>query len=74
MHLAANVSALGFTVSECLQIFACIQFHLKQANICCFAVGPAAVATSFRRDRVIVAMRVCGDNGRAGDPRDGDGK
>ena len=73
MHLAANVSALGFTVSECLQIFACIQFHLKQANICCLAVGPA-VAWSGRRERVIVAMRICGDNGRAGDPRDGDGK
>ena len=71
MHLAANVSALGFTVSECLQIFACIQqCHLKQANICCLAVGPAVA----RRERVIVAMRVCGDNRRAGDPRDGDGK
>ena len=63
VHLAANVSALGFTVSECLQIFACIlQLHLEHASICCLAVA----AASGRRERVIMAMRAI-IGSRAGD-------
>ena len=58
VHLTANVSALGFTVSACKSLPASTVAWSTQAFfILALAFGPA-VLTSGRSERVILAMRV----------------